>query len=202
MTFKKDEFFGLCRKGIMAPTLDQNEVSGSELILDSFKGAPVSWVAYALATAWHETAHTMKPISEYGGNAYFTRMYDIKGQNPSRAKKMGNTRPGDGIKYRGRGFVQLTWAVNYKKASGPTKTDLYANPDRAMDPSIAAIIMRNGMTEGWFTGKKFSNYLPRDRAANKAEFVSARRIINGTDKASAIANYAMIFQKYLIESEW
>ena len=85
----KRAFFDLCRRGVMGPTLDQNEVSGSEAILTAMDGAPISHCAYALATAWHETAHTMQPIAEYGGDRYFTRMYDIKGDRPEMARLYG-----------------------------------------------------------------------------------------------------------------
>lgn len=201
MTFNKKEFFDHCRRTVMGPTLDQNEVQGSEFILSALNRLPISWTAYALATAWHETAHTMMPISERGGPAYWTRLYDVKGQNPARAIKYGNTNPGDGIKYRGRGYVQLTWANNYKKASNKVGIDLYKNPDEAMNPHIAAKIMRSGMVDGWFTGKKFSDYLPNGLATRQS-FVNARRIINGTDKASLIAGYALDFQEALKIGDW
>ena len=45
-------FFDHCRGGVMGPTLDGDEVSGAEAILDAMAAAPISWCAYALATAW------------------------------------------------------------------------------------------------------------------------------------------------------
>lgn len=92
-------FFDACRKGVMGPTLDGDEVSGAGAIIDAMAGAPLADTAYALATAWHETAHTMQPIREFGGTAYLRRMYDVEGQNPARARKMGNVTPGDGPRY-------------------------------------------------------------------------------------------------------
>jgi len=70
MTYNKTDFFNATRgnraePGIMGPTLDGNEVAGAEVIIDAMKGLPVSWVAYALATAWHETAHTMLPRPQW-----------------------------------------------------------------------------------------------------------------------------------------
>lgn len=200
--FDRAAFFNACRLGVMGPRLDPDEVSGAEIVLEAMDGCPISWTAYALATAWHETAHTMQPIKEYGGPAYFTRMYDIRGNRPELAKRMGNTAPGDGALYCGRGYVQLTWKSNYAKAAKRTGYPLVGNPDLAMRPDIAAHIMRHGMTEGWFTGKAFSHFLPREAPATNRQFFEARRIINGRDKAELIAGYGEQFQEALHDGGW
>ena len=80
----------------MGPTLDNDEVTGANAILAAMDGAPLSWTAYALGTAWLETNHTLHPIKELGGQNYFFRRYDPQGQNPKIAKMLGNTEPGDG----------------------------------------------------------------------------------------------------------
>lgn len=196
------KFFDACRKGVMGPTLDANEVSGAEAILDAMAGAPLAWCAYALATAWHETAHTLKPIKEYGGPSYFFRMYDPQGQRPTLAKANGNTQPGDGAKYFGRGYVQLTWRANYRRAGQRLGYDLEGNPDLALQPDIAALILRRGMEEAWFTGKGFADYLPSSGVASRGQFIKARRIINGTDRAELIADHAVKFQDALIKGGW
>lgn len=202
-TFNKPKFFDLMRSGLMGPTLTTEEVQGTEAILNALTGLPLSWAAYALATSWHETAHSMMPISEMGGNAYFTRMYDIKGQRPDLSRRMGNTIPGDGIKYRGRGYVQLTWKNNYKTLGEKLGVDLVSFPDRALYPEVASKIMTVGMVEGIFTGKSFKSYLPLGNVrASKAEFVKARYIINGQDKAALIADYAFDFQEALAAAGW
>ena len=195
-------FFDACRTGIMGPALTQAEVSGSEAVLKAMEGAPLAYTAYALATAWHETAHTMQPIREMGGPAYLHRMYDIEGQRPTLARKRGNTEPGDGARYCGRGYVQLTWRSNYAKAAAKLGQPLETRPELAMRPDIAAAIMRQGMTEGWFTGKSFKTYLPASGPATKPQFTEARRIINGLDKAPLIAGYAMQFQAALRKAGW
>lgn len=198
----RQAFFDSCRTGVMGPTLDADEVSGAEAILDAMAGAPVAHTAYALATAWHETAHTMQPIREFGGPSYFRRMYDIEGQRPALAKSMGNTVPGDGVRYCGRGYVQLTWRSNYRKAGEKLGLPLESNPEMAMRRDVAAKIMRRGMDEGWFTGKAFSHFFRADGGASRPDFIAARRIINGSDKAALIADYAMGFQKALIVGGW
>lgn len=170
-------------------SLTQGQVDGFNAILEALSSWPVSWVSYALATAYHETAATMQPIKEKGGEAYFKRMYDIEGERPAKARELGNLNPGDGAKYAGRGYVQLTGKKNYARYGLDTK------PDEAMRPDIAARIMKQGMESGAFTGKKLSDYLPGD-------YVEARRIINGTDKAHKIAGYARSFEDALIAGGW
>ena len=195
-------FFAKLRSGIMGPTLDDDEVTGTSAILEACAGLPVSWTAYALATAYHETAHTMQPIKEYGGPKYFHRMYDPQGARPDFAKRNGNIYPGDGVKFCGRGYVQLTWRSNYKRAGDKLNVDLIGGPDLAMSKDIAALILRHGMKDGWFSGKSFASYLPASGPATAAQFQAARRIINGTDKAALIAQYASKFQDALIAGEW
>lgn len=198
----RQAFFDSCRKGIMGPKLDADEVSGAEAILDAMQGAPISHCAYALATAWHETAHSMQPISEYGGNSYFFRMYDPQGQRPKLAKANGNIHPGDGVRYRGRGLVQLTWRNNYRRLGNLLGIPLEDNPGLAMQPDIAARIMRQGMDDGLFTGRAFGHFLPATGPADRSAFINARRIINGADRAGLIADYALKFQDALKAGGW
>lgn len=195
-------FFEAMRTGLLGPTLSATEVDGCNAILNAMEGAPLSWAAYALATAYHETASTMQPIREYGGPTYFTRMYDVAGARPQLAIANGNTCAGDGPKYCGRGYVQLTWKNNYSRAGKECGADLVANPDIAMRPDVAAKIMRAGMEHGWFTGKSFASYLPSAGPGDRAAFTNARRVINGTDRAAQIADHAVKFQAALEAGGW
>ena len=147
------------------------------------------WLAYCLATAYHETAFTMQPIEEKGSEFYFKAMYDIEGRRPATATRLGNTKPGDGYLFRGRGYVQITGRINYRKASVLVGYDLEANPEYALLPDPAADLLFSGMRDGLFTGKKLSDYFN----ANKTDWRGARRIVNGTDKADSIAEYAQKF---------
>ena len=173
------KFFDLCRAGVMRDGggLDQGEVDGCNAIMKAVNHWPISWAAYGLATAWHETAHTMLPIKEYGGERYFWRMYDIEGNRPYKAKELGNTEPGDGARYCGRGYVMITGRTNYERASEITGEDLINDPDLAMESDIAAFILRDGMERGWFTRKSLGTYLPKTGHANRELFrrVAARR---------------------------
>lgn len=173
---------------VLGPTLDQGEIDGLNAILAACGSAAwgPKFTAYALATADRETGGTMKPIKEWGGAQYFTRMYDVTGRDPARARKMGNTAPGDGARYCGRGYVQLTWKANYQKLGDLVGFPLVGNPDLAMRPDVAAEVMILGMSRGLFTGKKLADYI----TAEKCDFVNARRVINGLDHAKEIAREA------------
>ena len=143
------------------------------------RDVPVTWLAYVLATTYHETAATMRPIAEFG-----------KGKG----RPYGAPDHETGQAYYGRGYVQLTWKVNYQAAQKTTlnlatlthDVPFVAQPDLALDPMYAAQIAINGMCNGWFTGKCLANYL----TTTHTDYVQARRIINGMDKAELIAEYA------------
>ncbi len=168
-------------------SLKQSQVDGIEAILAATENLPISYRAYLLATTKHETANTMQPITEYGGVKYFDK-YDTG----KLAADLGNTpaKDGDGYRFRGRGYVMITGYSNYFKASNKLRLDLIGNPDLALQPTVSAMILVKGCTEGWFTSKKLSDYLPGD-------YVNARRVVNGTDDANLIASYAIKFEEAL-----
>ena len=104
----------------------------------------------------------------------------------------------------GRGFVQLTWRTNYIRADQELRLGghLSGDYDVALIPAIASDILVHGMAEGWFTGKKLSDYLPSVGLADRTDFVDARRVINGSDRADMIAGFALAFQSALKGGGW
>lgn len=188
---------------VLGPDLTQPEVDGCNAILAACAGKmPTSWAAYALATAYHETAHTMQPINEYGGNAYFHRMYDPEGQRPDAARKNGNTQPGDGVRYHGRGYVQLTWRNNYRRAGEAIGQPLEDQPDLALRPDVAGAVLVQGILQGWYNpkGKGIRAYVPAE--PTREHFVNARTLVNLSDKADLIAGYALTFYEALKVGGW
>jgi putative chitinase len=165
--------------------LKQSQVTGMQAIYDATKSLPTMHQAYILATAWHETAFTVEPIYERGKREYFDK-YEA---GTKIGKALGNTQKGDGYLYRGRGFVQLTGRRNYALAGQRLGVDLIKHPDKALDLKIATTILVRGMTEGWFTGKKLSEFNTYD---------GMRRTVNGTDRADKIAAYARVFQEAVL----
>ena len=132
--------------------------------------------AYVLATAYWETGRTMKPVVE----AYWL----------SEAWRRKNLRY---YPYHGRGYVQLTWKRNYIKAGKELGVDFVKKPQKLLEPRNSAEILVVGSRDGWFTGKKLSDYI----TLSKSDFVGARRIINGTDKRHAIASIAKKYDAVL-----
>ena len=183
-----EKFFEAIRP--MFGKLNETQVGSMERLLTSLPADLLrTQLAYALATAFHETAQTMMPITEYGPKSYFSK-YD---PGTKIGKDLGNTKPGDGYLFRGRGFVQITGRRNYTFVGSKIGFPLDKEPELALDWAVARKIAREGMLNGWFTGKKLSDYVN----ANVTDYKNARRVINGTDKAKTIAGYAVTFEKAL-----
>lgn len=167
---------------------------------------PLPKIAYMLATVKLETYNYLtgvlfEPISELGGDDYAAKMYDpILGKTTSRKKtafQLGNAVKGDGVKYKGRGFVQITGKNNYQKFKTLLNIDLITYPEKAIEWDTSFKIMTIGMRDGTFTGKKLSEYF----TDSSTDYYNARRIINGTDHASVIKKYAEEFEKCLISAK-
>lgn len=191
-------FFDQCRETLFTGKLTRKQVQGLNFIVDVWERSHARkddrWLAYALATAYHETAFTMQPIREFGGRAYFFRMYDPGSpvlRRANLARRMGAL-PGDGPVFYGRGYVQLTWRANYQRMGKAFRIDLTSDTgaaDRVLQPELAAQILFKGMADGAFTGRRLADHFN----PSKEDWRGARRIINGLDCADAIALYARRF---------
>jgi len=102
-----------------------------------------------------------------------------------------NTEPGDGPRFKGRGFIQITGRRNYRIWSNKLGINLIDNPEKAALPDIAAIILVRGMRDGSFTNVGLSDFIVGDRR----DFFNARRIVNALDRADDIAQIAESYFK-------
>lgn len=188
----------LYRKG-----MSEAQEEGHAAILDYWEKHHAAkddrWLAYILATAFHETGRVMQPVLEnlnYSAERllvvfprYFTpeqaRQYARKPEkiaNRVYAGRLGNRDEdsGDGWRFRGRGLVQITGRTNYEKFG------IDRDPDQALEPATAVRLLIEGMIDGAYTGKCLRDYFHGD----EADWVNARKIINKLDRAGEIAGYA------------
>lgn len=189
MLYDRTIFFNYIRQNLANnKNLTQTEVDGFNLLLAEGERRNIStdWIAYILATTWWETAYTMQPIKEYGSQAYL------------QAKKY--------YPYYGRGYVQLTWDYNYRIMGKWIGVDLLSHPELALVPANAVKVIYEGMIRGMFTAKKLSDYLDGNSVTETdeqeyQEFIKARSIVNGQDRATTIAKYALTIEKALVKAQ-
>jgi hypothetical protein len=136
-------------------------------------------IAYVFATAEHES-HFGRFMMEIDDGWYLEGREDLE-----------NTEPGDGPRFKGRGFIQITGRRNYRIWSSKLGINLIDNPEKAALPEIAAIILVRGMSDGSFTGVGLSDFILGDRR----DFFNARRIVNALDRADDIAQIAEYYFK-------
>lgn len=199
-------FFQRVRGTIFSGRLSVMQVDGMERILDyRDQHAPDfddDALAYVLATVKHETDHTMQPVLEKGGKARFFRLYDINGSRPSKARELGNLQPGDGAKFPGMGLVQSTGRANARRARQIVRrllgedVDFERTPKLLMKWEYALPVMFEGFRIGAWTGHKITTYIGNGRR----DYRGARRIVNGTDRAGAIAAMAQAFLDALTQA--
>ena len=182
--------------------LSQTQVDAINFIVDAMdkdKSITYPQGAYILATTWHETATTMLPIAEYGkgkGRPYGTWQRNSKGELYAYKNGNRNTvylQSEYPHLYYGRGETQNTWFDNYEKLSKVFNVDFLKNPDLLLTQEWSTPVTIYSMKNGLYTGRRLSDYIHQ----SKKDYVNARRIINGMDKANLIAGYADTFEKAL-----
>ena len=169
--------------GLFGTSISPGQVEKVEAVLDGLqsRGVPLRQAAYILGTAYHES-DKFKTMEEYASGAAYEGRKDL-----------GNTVPGDGRRFKGRGLVQTTGRRNYIDWSTRLGVDLVGNPSLAGTLRYAVPMLIDGMLLGTFTTKKLSTYV----SGEKADYLNARRVVNGTDKAKKIAGHAETFANAL-----
>jgi hypothetical protein len=192
--FDRVAYFNAVRASLFSGALSQEQVDGQNVLLGLWEseatGTPMTdirWLAYILASVYHETAHKMWPLKEYG---------------QGEGREYGEPDPETKQTYFGRGLIQITWRENYSKMSKLLSLvedrDLEWHADVALDSLIAARITFRGMAEGIFTGKKLGDYFNEE----KDDPVGARAIVNDADRDEEIAGYHAEFLNALNDGRY
>jgi hypothetical protein len=184
----REKFFDIAIKSsLFGGKIDASQIAGINAILDEAErrgllddAVSKKKVAYMLATAKIETNATYQPVRE----AYWL----------SEDWRRRNLRY---YPYYGRGLPQLTWEANYRKMTNLLRErfkhipdfDLVKHPDQALIPEVAIAIMFEGMLRGDYTGKALKDYF----TDTKSNWVGARYIVNGTDRAAEIGDVGQQF---------
>lgn len=194
MITNKKSFYDFIRPSLFSGKISTKQLEGLEAILEGaskYNLVDLRQLSYVLATVYHETDKTMQPIEEYGkGKAHkYGKKIKYSGKSYSYPDKI----------YYGRGHTQNTWYEIYEKLSHlkvaiDNNWNFLETPELLLltEPSVFATFY--AMQNGLYTGKKLSDYI-NDK---KTDFVNARRIINGTDKAQVIADIADKFYFALV----
>ena len=164
-------------KGI-APSGSNNEQLVENALIQYGVKDPTQ-LAAIMAQCSHESGGFVY-LKELGDDSYFTRPGHYEGRGD-----LGNTQPGDGLKFKGRGFIQLTGRDVYNKLGGYLGMDLINEPAQAEDPVTAA----KGVLFFFFNYKA-----SRTATVNWADCAAVTRIVNGglnglADRQARFAQY-------------
>lgn len=124
--------------------------------------SPATEIA-TIATVAVETG-TFTPCVERGRPEYFLK-YE---PTTKLGQRLGNTQPGDGLRYRGRGFVQCTGRGNYREFGRKLGIPLEEHPELALEATTSARILAR-----YFKDRKVAE------AANAGDWAAVRRRVNG-----------------------
>jgi putative chitinase len=143
---------------------------------------------YVISTAWWESAQTMHPVKE----AYWK----------SEEWRKRNLRY---YPWYGRGLIQTTWEKNYERIWKLLGRTAPIDPDAFLTWEVAIPALFIGMEKGLYTGKDLDDFIDNvDESDDQdlREYINARRIVNGTDKALNIGKNTLIFERALKKGKY
>ena len=141
----------------------------------------VPQTAYVLALAHDGSRLGLWMLDRTSGCAYENRV------------DLGNTRPGDGPRYRGRGYVPLVGRTGYAQWARYLDLPLVEQPELAAEPAVAAQILVLGVTYGRLTGRTLGQFVNEV----VVDYIGAHQTIPGRGQARPVAGYARQFEAVL-----
>ena len=187
MAIDRDAFFDRVRADPFGGNLTQSQVDGMNYLLDVWEEHfaeqnptdGTQWLAYCLATAFHETA------ADDGAD---------RGIREGRRRLLRRSLPGPmASATTGAATSSSPGTKTTSRASRSSATNtriecpMVRYPHRMLEHEPAALILYDGSIDGWFTGVGLPQYF--NAAKGIEDPYNARRVINGTDKADLIAGY-------------
>ncbi len=121
---------------------------------------------YNINTPMREVAFLAQVAHESGNMRYWQELADGKAYEGR--KDLGNTQPGDGPRFKGRGPIQLTGRANYKKCGDALGVDLISSPETAAHPDVGCLIA------AWYWDSRHLNAL-----ADTGNFDGITKAVNG-----------------------
>lgn len=142
-------------------------------------------LAQFMAQTSHESSDFSR-MKEIGGRKYFAKKYDPK-TAPKTARILGNKKVGDGERYHGRGYIQITGRDNYRMAGTALGLPLEKHPEMASKPEVAAKIAV------WYWNTRVKPLI-----TNFNDTAAVTRTINPAlrglaDRQAKFANYKNVF---------
>lgn len=194
-------FYTYVRNSPFGGRLTQEQVKGTEELLAAWKlygDGDNRKLAYILAGVFHETGGKMVPVREGFASSDAGARRAVKKLFDQGRIKTNYALPVNGVSYYGRGRIQNTWIKNYTALAERFGAPLVADPDLLLrDGALDARVTVVGHLEGIWTGKRLDAYFN----GNTSDPKNARRVVNGTDKASLIATYYEAFLAAIKEAE-
>lgn len=139
--------------------------------------------AYVLALAHHESRMGLWMLDRTSGWAYENLL------------PLGNTEPGDGPRFRGRGYVPLIGRISYARWGRYLELPLLEEPELAAVPDVAARILVMGLRYGRFTGHTLAEFVNE----STVDYIGARRTVVNPTQAGVVAGYARRFAAALVD---
>lgn len=195
-------FYTYVRNSPFGGRLTQEQVNGTEELLAAWRecgDGDNRKLAYILAGVFHETGGRMVPVREGFATTDAGARRAVKKLFDQGRIKTNYAEPVNGVSYYGRGRIQNTWERNYRKLAERFDVPLIDDPDLLIrDGALDARVTVVGHMEGlWANRSKSAGGAPYKLSdyfnGNTADPKGARRIVNGTDKASLIATHYEAF---------